>query len=72
MLDGTPYVTTHRYAQFSRTQQDQVLEPPGVGEHSRQLLRDAGVAPDQIEQLIEQGLVKQGDPFKVVAIQNYR
>jgi len=72
MHDGSPFVMTNRYARFSRTQVHDVFMPPGLGEHSRAVLGDAGVSATDIEALIEAGAVKQGEPFKVVAIQNYR
>jgi len=36
------------------------------------VLAKAGVRSAEIDQLIETGVVKQGGPFHVVAIQNYR
>ena len=72
MQDGTPFFMTNRYARFSRTQVHDVFMPPGLGEHSRAVLGDAGVTAADIEALIEAGAVKQGEPFSVVAIQNYR
>ncbi len=72
MRDGTPFYVTNRYARFSRTQERKNFEVPGLGEHSRKLLADAGVSSDDIDALIACGAVKQGEPFKVVAIQNYR
>jgi crotonobetainyl-CoA:carnitine CoA-transferase CaiB-like acyl-CoA transferase len=72
MQDGTPFYVTHRYARFSRTQEQRVFTAPGIGEHSREVLADAGVEARRIDALIEAGAIKQGEPFKVVAIQNYR
>jgi len=72
MRDGTPFFVAHRYARFSRTQEQAVLTPPGVGEHSCEILSEAGVCADDVEKLMAAGLVRQGEPFQVVAIQNYR
>ncbi|HLZ29604.1 MAG TPA: CoA transferase [Chloroflexota bacterium] len=72
LQDGTPFFATGRYARFSRTQEQAVFKAPGLGEHSREVLTEAGVSPAEIDQLIEAGVVKQGGPFHVVAIQNYR
>jgi crotonobetainyl-CoA:carnitine CoA-transferase CaiB-like acyl-CoA transferase len=72
MQDGTPFYVTNRYARFSRTQEQQNFEAPGLGEHSRDLLAEAGVSSKDVDALIASGAVKQGGPFKVVAIQNYR
>jgi crotonobetainyl-CoA:carnitine CoA-transferase CaiB-like acyl-CoA transferase len=72
MQDGTPFYVTHRYARFSRTQEQRVFTAPGIGEHTREVLADAGVEAHRIDALIQAGVVKYGEPFKVVAIQNYR
>ncbi|HEY2594330.1 MAG TPA: CoA transferase [Chloroflexota bacterium] len=72
MRDGTPFLVTDRYARFGRTQEDRVFTAPGIGEHSREVLAEAGVPAEQIDTLVESGAVKQGQPFQVVAIQNYR
>jgi crotonobetainyl-CoA:carnitine CoA-transferase CaiB-like acyl-CoA transferase len=72
LLDGTPYLAPQRYASFSRTEEQAIFEAPGLGEHSREVLAEAGLSSEEIEQLIEAGVVKQGTPFHVVAIQNYR
>src|SRR5207302_3487684 len=70
MQDGTPFHVTNRYAQFSRTQERAVFVAPGLGEHSRKLLEDAGVPTPEIESLLAAGAIKQGTPFRVAAIQN--
>jgi crotonobetainyl-CoA:carnitine CoA-transferase CaiB-like acyl-CoA transferase len=72
MRDGTPFLVSNRYARFGRTQEDRVFTAPGIGEHSREVLAEAGVQAEQIDALIDSGAVKQGQPFQVVAIQNYR
>jgi crotonobetainyl-CoA:carnitine CoA-transferase CaiB-like acyl-CoA transferase len=72
MQDGTPFFVPHRYARFSRTEERAVFEAPGIGEHSREVLTEAGVGDSEIDALIETGVVKQGEPFRVVAMQNYR
>jgi crotonobetainyl-CoA:carnitine CoA-transferase CaiB-like acyl-CoA transferase len=72
MQDGSPFLMTNRYARFSRTQVHDVFVPPGVGEHSRAVLADAGVSAADIDALIEAGAVRQGEGFTVAAIQNYR
>ena len=46
--------------------------PPGLGEHSREVLAEAGLSIAEIDELIAAGVVKQGQPFQVVAIMNYR
>ncbi|MGI9148015.1 MAG: CaiB/BaiF CoA transferase family protein [Chloroflexota bacterium] len=72
LQDGTPFFATHRYASFSRTQERATLHPPGLGEHSREVLAEAGLGAAEVDQLIQAGVVKQGRSFEVVAIVNYR
>ena len=72
LQDGTPYFAGARYARFSRTEEQAVFEAPGLGEHSRAVLAEAGLSSTEIDQLIATGVVKQGTPFRVVAIMNYR
>jgi crotonobetainyl-CoA:carnitine CoA-transferase CaiB-like acyl-CoA transferase len=72
MHDGTPFFVANRYALFSRTQEAVLFTPPGLGEHSRQVLAEAGVNASEVDALIEAGVVKQGTPFQVIGIQSYR
>jgi crotonobetainyl-CoA:carnitine CoA-transferase CaiB-like acyl-CoA transferase len=72
LQDGTPYLSPHRYARFSRTQTQATFEPPGLGEHSRQVLAEAGLDAARIQALLDAGVVKQGEPFRLAAIQTYR
>ena len=72
MQDGSPFYTTGRYARFSRTQESRIFTAPGVGEHSSEVLTESGVDADEIRALIDAGSVRQGQPFEVVGIQNYR
>jgi crotonobetainyl-CoA:carnitine CoA-transferase CaiB-like acyl-CoA transferase len=52
-----------RYAWFSRTVNHAVLTPPGVGEHTSQVLAEAGLTTAEIEALIAAGAVRQGQPI---------
>jgi crotonobetainyl-CoA:carnitine CoA-transferase CaiB-like acyl-CoA transferase len=72
MQDGTPFFVANRYARFGRTQQGGVFTPPGVGEHSREILAEAGVSGADIDAVVASGAVKHGVAFQVVGIQNYR
>jgi len=72
LQDGTPYLSPHRYARFSRTQTQATFEPPGLGEHSRQVLAEAGIDAARIQGLLDAGVLKQGERFKLAAIQTYR
>jgi len=57
MLDGTPFYMANRFARFSRTQEESVFVAPGVGEHSREVLDEAGVNSAEIDALIAAGVV---------------
>ncbi|WP_432842301.1 CaiB/BaiF CoA transferase family protein [Dactylosporangium sp. CA-092794] len=52
-----------RYATFSRTGRFGPLIPPGLGEHSRAVLAEAGVAPEHIDELEATGDIVQGGPI---------
>jgi crotonobetainyl-CoA:carnitine CoA-transferase CaiB-like acyl-CoA transferase len=72
MQDGSPFYSANRYVRFSRTQESNTFMPPGVGEHSSQVLTEVGVDSGEVQALIDAGCVRQGQPFQVVGIQNYR
>jgi crotonobetainyl-CoA:carnitine CoA-transferase CaiB-like acyl-CoA transferase len=70
--DGRPYLVPHRYARFSRTEQQQISDQPGVGEHSRAVLSEAGLTDAEIDALVAEKAVIEGEPFVVQALVNYR
>jgi crotonobetainyl-CoA:carnitine CoA-transferase CaiB-like acyl-CoA transferase len=70
--DGRPYLVPYRYARFSRTEQDGISEPPGIGEHSRAVLAEAGLSADQLDALVAQRVIVEGEPFVLTALVNYR
>jgi crotonobetainyl-CoA:carnitine CoA-transferase CaiB-like acyl-CoA transferase len=70
--DGTPFLVPHRYARFSRTEEAPIRDSPGVGENSREVLRDAGLIDAEIDALIQQRAVVDGQPSVVKALVNYR
>ena len=70
--DGRPYIVPHRYARFSRTENPPVGDAPGVGEHSREVLAEAGLTDAEIDQLIDKRAVVQGQPFVLKQLVNYR
>ncbi|MDL5353151.1 CoA transferase [Microbacterium sp. zg-YB36] len=51
-----------RFARFSRTSRRGPMSVAGVGESTVAILRDAGVAREQIEALLSSGVATQGDP----------
>ena len=70
--DGRPYLVPDKYARFSRTEQPGICEPPGIGEHSREVLAEAGVSADQLDSLVAQKVIVDGSPFVLTALVNYR
>jgi crotonobetainyl-CoA:carnitine CoA-transferase CaiB-like acyl-CoA transferase len=72
LQNGTSLFMPHRYARFSRTEQDAIRDTPGVGEHSREVLVEAGLTDPELDQLIEQRAVIQGAPLVLRGLINYR
>ena len=70
--DGHPFMMTGRYAGFSRTQRRGPMTPPGAGEHSRQVLAEAGLAPQEIDAVIAGGVVFEGTTIGHVLPITYR
>jgi crotonobetainyl-CoA:carnitine CoA-transferase CaiB-like acyl-CoA transferase len=60
------------YARFSRTQAPAMCRPPGVGEHTGELLRGAGVAADTLERAVTEGVIAIGDPLTILPLIDYR
>lgn len=48
--------TSGRLARFSRTERADTLVAPALGQHTREVLREAGFSIERIEQLIAQGV----------------
>jgi crotonobetainyl-CoA:carnitine CoA-transferase CaiB-like acyl-CoA transferase len=61
-----------RMARFSRTQREEALVPPGIGEHSEQILEELGMPPADIKRVISEGIVRAGDPMVIAAVAPYR
>lgn len=59
--DGSTIASPGRYATFSRTQRSGPMTPPGIGEHSTSVLKEAGVAEDDLAEGIAEGIVVQGE-----------
>ncbi|WP_432842249.1 CoA transferase [Dactylosporangium sp. CA-092794] len=61
--DGKLISVPGRYVRFSRSQHDHPLFPPGVGEHTTEVLREAGLPDERIAELLERGAVREGRPM---------
>jgi crotonobetainyl-CoA:carnitine CoA-transferase CaiB-like acyl-CoA transferase len=70
-LGGELYASG-RMARFSRTQRSDVLVPPGVGEHSEQILQELGLPQAEIKRAISEGVVRGGDPMVIATVAPYR
>lgn len=69
--DG-PTLAPGRYARFSRTQVRGTLTPPGVGEHTAEVLAEVGYDDETIEDLAARGIVTLGSPMVLRAMVAYR
>jgi len=67
-----PHYTVGRLAHLDRTQQSDVLESPGLGEHTRSVLGRLGVPSGQIEFLLADGVLAEGGPMVLDLIVPYR
>ncbi|PRZ41877.1 crotonobetainyl-CoA:carnitine CoA-transferase CaiB-like acyl-CoA transferase [Antricoccus suffuscus] len=70
--NGKPYFAPGRLAFFSRTQRDGAMSPPGLGEHTRAILADAGYDESQIETLLRTGAAIEGPPMALETFVSYR
>lgn len=71
-LRGQRYPGIHRSASFSRTTRTEYLRPPGLGEHTVDLLDSAGYDPVRIDAMLDAGAVKSGGPIDIQFMPVYR
>ncbi|MEU0071010.1 CoA transferase [Streptomyces sp. NPDC006332] len=69
---GKTYTQPGRFAAFSRTPQSPHPDAPGLGEHTREVLTEAGCAPERIRELESDGVVVTGGPLDLVFSPLYR
>jgi crotonobetainyl-CoA:carnitine CoA-transferase CaiB-like acyl-CoA transferase len=65
LANGNRVWAAGRYASFSRTQLTRVTVPPGLGEHTREVLESVGYGDAEINALLAVGTIMQGGPFVV-------
>jgi crotonobetainyl-CoA:carnitine CoA-transferase CaiB-like acyl-CoA transferase len=70
--DGPPYWTAGRFAFFSRTPLRARLTAPGLGEHSREVLLEAGLTEATVDELVAGGVVVTGPPLSPRTSLDYR
>lgn len=63
LANGSSLWTAGRYARFSRTEIERKTRPPGLGEHTLEVLQQAGCSANEIEELLAEGVVGVGAPF---------
>ncbi|RYE39235.1 MAG: CoA transferase [Hyphomicrobiales bacterium] len=69
---GQPFILTGHYTGFERTETRPLLPPPGLGEHSTQLLRDAGLSEAAVEELLNTGALIEGQAMDITYLAPYR
>ncbi len=67
-----PLLVPGRYARFSRTQHHRVLQAPGVGEHTAEILAEAGYDAKTITGLTAAGVVRVGATMDYRPLPAYR
>ncbi|MCW2495286.1 CoA transferase [Jatrophihabitans sp.] len=70
--DGAETYLPRSYVRFGRYGQPSMMVACGKGQHSRQILREAGLDAALIDQLVEDGIVVQGEAMQSVAGTGYR
>jgi crotonobetainyl-CoA:carnitine CoA-transferase CaiB-like acyl-CoA transferase len=69
---GTSVLTPGRWVSWDPPRPLRVMLAPGLGEHTVEVLRDAGVEPSEITALLSDGCVVQGGPMLIDYLQRYR
>jgi crotonobetainyl-CoA:carnitine CoA-transferase CaiB-like acyl-CoA transferase len=70
--DGNQSYLPRQYAWFSRHDENPMMTTPGMGEHSREVLLEAGLDERAVDELISAGVVVQGVPQHSIAGIGYR
>jgi crotonobetainyl-CoA:carnitine CoA-transferase CaiB-like acyl-CoA transferase len=70
--DGSLFVTPGRLASFSRTPRSGPMRSPGAGEHTRDVLRTAGLPDTDIDELLRSGTIAIGGPMPQSLPMSYR
>jgi crotonobetainyl-CoA:carnitine CoA-transferase CaiB-like acyl-CoA transferase len=70
--DGHTSYLPRSYATFGRHRSNPMMTTPGMGEHTREVLVEAGVDEDLIDELITEGVLVEGGPLTSVAGTGYR
>lgn len=69
---GAPYYAPGRVAGFGRTQQAATLIAPGLSEHAREILGEAGYDDAGIDRLVAEKAIIEGVPLEIAGLVSYR
>jgi len=69
---GAEVYMAGRLARFSRTEESRSLAPPGLGEHSVDVLKELGASEEQIAALVASGIARAGEAFHFDDVVQYR
>lgn len=70
--NGRPFYASGRLARFSRTERSGAIGPPGLGEHSVEILQRAEIEQSRIDDLLASGAVITGEPMPLDKFVSYR
>ncbi|MFV0532940.1 MAG: CoA transferase [Cumulibacter sp.] len=70
--NGRPFFATGRLVRFSQTERSDVMGPPGLGQHSVEILRSVGIEKPRIDALLSSGSVVTGEPMPLDKFVSYR
>lgn len=70
--NGIPYYAPGRLASFSATGRLDAMSPPGLGEHSVEILATGGLEQSRINALIDSGVVITGEQMQLNNFLSYR
>jgi crotonobetainyl-CoA:carnitine CoA-transferase CaiB-like acyl-CoA transferase len=70
--DGKVVLVPGEFVKFSRTVRSKSLVAPGLGEHTKEVLIEAGLTAEEIDSLVSERVVAIGEPFRLSSVSTYR
>jgi len=70
--DDKEVLVPGEFVKFSRTVRSKSLVAPGLGEHTSEVLMEAGLTAEEIDSLVSEGAVAIGGPFRLSSVSAYR
>ncbi|GAA0967667.1 CoA transferase [Acrocarpospora macrocephala] len=71
-VTGSSFMMTGRHAVFSRTQRSGPLDPPGIGQHTADVLTECGFDQTEIDVLLSADIARGGGAMKRALMTPYR